>query len=252
MESSSRLDGRVAVVTGASRGIGLAVAELLAAHGASVVVSSRADAAALEGIASKLPPVSGTAHMAASMDVADSAQVAGLYRQIFARYKRLDILVNNAGILGDGLIGMIPDSVIEQTLATNVKGSIYNLQAAARLMQRNQSGAIVNMSSIMGTRGNAGQIVYGASKAALIGLTLSAAKELAPRNIRVNAVAPGFIETPMTTGLDDKIQAQRTAAIGMGRAGTPRDVANAVLYLVSDLSSYVTGQVLGVDGGMIQ
>lgn len=252
MESTLRLDGRVAVVTGASRGIGFAIAEVLASHGASVVVSSRSEITALEEIASKLPGVSGIGHMAASVDVADSAQVTGLYRQIFARYKRLDILVNNAGILGDGLIGMIPDSVIEQTLATNVKGAIYNLQAAARLMQRNKSGAIVNMSSIMGTRGNSGQIVYGASKAALIGLTLSAAKELAPRNIRVNAVAPGFIETPMTNQLDPEIQAQRIAAIGMGRIGTSREVANAVLFLVSDLSSYVTGHVLAVDGGMTQ
>jgi 3-oxoacyl-[acyl-carrier protein] reductase len=174
--------------------------------------------------------------MATTADVADSAQVAVFYRKVFDRYRRLDVLVNNAGVLGDAVVGMIADDLIDNTMATNVKGAIYNLQAAARLMQRKKTGSIINLSSIIGTRGNRGQTVYGTSKAAIIGLTQSAAKDLAPANIRVNAIAPGYIDTPN---------------IGLGRIGKAEEVANAILFLASDLSSYVTGQVLGVDGGMV-
>ena len=179
------------------------------------------------------------------------AQVAVFYRKVFDRYRRLDVLVNNAGILGDAVIGMIGDDLIDNTLATNVKGAIYNLQAAARLMQRKKTGSIINLSSIIGTRGNRGQTVYGASKAAIIGLTQSAAKDLAPANIRVNAIAPGYIDTPMIAHLDPATHATRIANIGLGRVGKAEEVANAILFLASDLSSYVTGQVLGVDGGMV-
>jgi 3-oxoacyl-[acyl-carrier protein] reductase len=189
--------------------------------------------------------------MATTADVADSAQVAVFYRKVFDRYRRLDVLVNNAGVLGDAVVGMIADDLIDNTMATNVKGAIYNLQAAARLMQRKKTGSIINLSSIIGTRGNRGQTVYGTSKAAIIGLTQSAAKDLAPANIRVNAIAPGYIDTPMIAHLDPTTHATWVANIGLGRIGKAEEVANAILFLASDLSSYVTGQVLGVDGGMV-
>jgi 3-oxoacyl-[acyl-carrier protein] reductase len=241
----------VAVVTGASRGIGLAAATVLAAQGASVALCSRADLPALEQVAQALQGAGSNRHMAMTVNVADSAQVSAFYRQVFERYRRLDILVNNAGILRDGVVGMIYDEMIDNILATNVKGAIHNLQSAARLMQRKKSGSIINISSIIGTKGNRGQTVYGASKAAIIGLTQSAAKELAAANIRVNAIAPGYIDTTMISHLDFQTHAARVASIGLGRVGKPEDVANAILFLASDLSSYITGQVMGVDGGMV-
>jgi 3-oxoacyl-[acyl-carrier protein] reductase len=161
------------------------------------------------------------------------------------------VLVNNAGILQDALLGMIPDAMIRQTIDVNTVGPIYHVQEASRLMARNKSGSIINVTSIIGRFGNEGQAVYGASKAALIGLTLSAAKELARHNIRVNAVAPGFINTDMVKQLTEQKYGERMKSIKMGRIGEPEDVANAILFLASDLSSYVTGQVLGVDGGML-
>ena len=184
-------------------------------------------------------------------DVADPAAVKGFYQEIFQRHRRLDVLVNNAGVLDDALLGMIPDATVERTFSVNTLGALRNLQAAARLMVRNRSGSIINMTSIIGVRGNEGQAVYSASKAARIGLTLSAAKELAPHNIRVNAVAPGFIDTDMTRALPREKFEERVRSVKMGRIGTPQDIANAVLFLASDLSGYITGQILGVDGGML-
>ncbi len=189
--------------------------------------------------------------MAFLCDVSDPAAVAHVYQQIFKTYGRLDALVNNAGILQDALLGMITPAVVERTLAVNLAGSLYNLQAAARLMSRKASGAIINVSSIIGVEGNVGQALYGSSKAGIIGLTKSAAKELAPKGIRVNAVAPGFIDTDMARQLPPEIFQQRVASVPMGRIGLPEDVAKVVLFLASDLASYVTGQVIGVDGGMV-
>jgi 3-oxoacyl-[acyl-carrier protein] reductase len=160
-------------------------------------------------------------------------------------------LVNNAGILDDALIGMISEESIDNTLNTNVKGVINFTQAAARLMERSGGGSIINVASIIGRYGNRGQVVYGASKAAVIGATLSSSKELAGKNIRVNAVAPGYIATDMIKNIDPAIDAIRRASIGMGRVGLPQDVANANLFLASDLSSYITGQTIGVDGAML-
>jgi 3-oxoacyl-[acyl-carrier protein] reductase len=172
-----------------------------------------------------------------------------MMRTILSRHKRLDILVNNAGIMRAAFIGMISADDIDRTIATNLTGLIHLIQSASRLMAR-LGGSIVNLSSIVGTKGAAGQLVYAASKAGIIGATLAAAKELAPKGIRVNAVAPGYIDTDMTAKLGDEVRLQTLKSIGLGRAGTAEDVADAVLFLASDLSRYVTGQVLGVDGGM--
>ncbi len=244
------LEGRVAVVTGASRGIGLATARRLSEHGAHVVLTARSSAESLRALADELSHGRGRV-LALTADVREASEVAGLYQSVFKELRRLDILVNNAGILGDGLIGMIPEATMQDTLATNVLGAMHHLQAATRLMRRGGGGAIVNVSSIVGVRGNAGQTVYASSKAALLGITKSAAKELGPFSIRVNAVCPGYIDTEMIRHLSPEIHRERLASIAMGRIGTPDDVARAVLFLVSDLSTYVTGQVLGVDGGMI-
>lgn len=245
---------KVALVTGARRGIGLATARLLAAGGARLALVNRAHddeshdgADDLAAIAAGLP----TESEAITADIADPAQVAAAYRQVFKRFGRLDILVNNAGILGDARLGMISDDLIRKVMATNLEAVITNIQAASKLMRRGGGGAIVSVTSIVGLRGNPGQVVYAATKAGIIGATLSAAKELAADGIRVNAVAPGFIATDMIGHLGPDITAERLAAIPLGRAGTADEVADAIAFLASDRARYITGQVLGVDGGMV-
>jgi 3-oxoacyl-[acyl-carrier protein] reductase len=251
MESSFTLNGKVAFVTGSTRGIGWAVARVLARHGASVVLNGRTNPEFVEQRAAEIAAEFSVPCIGLCSDVADPEAVKGCYREIFKKFKRLDVLVNNAGILQDALLGMIPDAMIRRTIDVNTIGPIYHVQEASRLMSRHKSGSIINMTSIIGRFGNEGQAVYGASKAALIGLTISAAKELARHNIRVNAVAPGFINTDMVKQLTEQKYDERMKSIKMGRIGEPEDVANAILFLASDLSSYVTGQVLGVDGGML-
>lgn len=230
------MDGKVAVVTGAGRGIGLATARLLAGRGATVLRVGLGDEDSPDYLAA---------------DMGDPAQVAELYRQVHKRFGRLDILVNNAGILGDARLGMISAEMMQRVLAVNLMGVVNNIQAASKLMRRSGGGAIVSLSSIVGLRGNVGQTVYAAAKAGVVGATLSAAKELAADNIRVNAVAPGFIATDMVGHLDARTAAERLAAIPLGRAGTAQEVAEAIVFLASDAARYVTGQVLGVDGGMV-
>jgi len=245
------LSGRVAIVTGASRGIGKVIAETFAAHGAALVLNARRDNGQIAQIAQEMSTNYSVPVTFVVGDVAEAKTSAELAKEAFARYKRLDIYVNNAGVLVDGLIGMVPEKDIAATLNINLAGVLHGVQAAARLMQRGERGSIINLTSIIGRFGNQGQLVYGASKAGVIGATLSAAKELAPKNIRVNAIAPGFIDTDMVRQLPEKKFAERMASIGMRRIGTPQDIADTALFLASDLSSYVTGQIIGVDGGMV-
>ena len=251
MESLLTLKGKVALVTGSTRGIGWACAKLLAQYGATVLVNGRSDSDLLRARVVEIRSSYGTEAEGVPFDVASPDAVKEWYGRIFKMHRRLDILVNNAGVLDDNLLGMVSAQSIAQTFSVNVEGVLLNMQYASRLMTRHGSGSIINLSSIIGRVGNVGQVVYGGSKAAVIGMTLSAAKELAPANIRVNAIAPGFIDTDMTRQLPPEKYQERLASIRMNRIGTPEDVANVVLFLASDLSSYVTGQIVGVDGGMI-
>ena len=248
--SSLDLSGKVALVTGGARGIGLSISKVLAEHGASVVVGARSIDKAQEAV--DLLSVAGDArHSAIALDVCDIDAIKSSARHIHKIYKKLDILVNNAGVLGDGLLGMIPDDIITETLSTNIVGPIQLIQNFSRLLSRAENASVINLSSIIGTNGNKGQVVYSASKSAVIGITLSAAKEMGPKGIRVNAIAPGYIATDMIAHLEPKVHEERLNSIVMGRVGEPIEVANLALFLASDLSCYVTGQVIGVDGGMV-
>ncbi len=244
------LAGKWALVTGANRGIGRAIAELFAVNHANLLLNSR-DEAAGSKLCAELSSHYQIQAEPVCFDVSDPDQVKLAFQKIIKTTKRLDIVVNNAGILDNNLLGMIKAATLQQVFATNTFGPIYVMQYAARLMMTAKSGSIINLSSIVGVNGNEGQVAYSGSKAAIIGITRSAAKELAPYNIRVNAIAPGFIETDMTKSLPPAIFQERLDSIKMKRIGTPEDVARTALYLASDLSGYVTGQIIGVDGGML-
>jgi 3-oxoacyl-[acyl-carrier protein] reductase len=244
------LQGKRALITGAGRGIGLAIARQYAAQGAELWLGGRNEAA-MSQLAAALGSEFGVPCQPLCFDVAEPQAVKQAFQQLFAQTRQLDVLVNNAGILDDALIGMVGQHQIEQTFSTNAYGILYCSQYASRLMQRSGGGSIINMASIIGRVGNAGQAVYAGSKAAVIGITQSLAKELAVGQIRVNAIAPGFIDTDMAHGIPEAKFAERLASIAMGRIGTPDEVAKVALFLASDLSSYVTGQVIGVDGGML-
>lgn len=244
------LAGKRVLITGATRGIGLAIAERFAAEGASLYLNGR-DGPRVTQLAERLNREFGVVCAPLLFDVADPEAVKAAFRELFAQTKVLDVLVNNAGILDDALIGMVTPAQIERTFACNSFSVLYCSQYAARMLQRNGGGSIINLASIIGRVGNAGQAVYGGSKAAVIGMTQSLAKELATQQIRVNAIAPGFIDTDMAHSLsEDKFQ-QRLDSIAMGRIGSADEVAKVALFLASELSSYVTGQVIGVDGGML-
>lgn len=248
----SMVEGKTAFVTGSTRGIGWAVARALAAGGATVLVHGHSSQEKVDARVTELCSLSpDKPHGGYVADFADPRQIESCFQRIYATQKRLDILVNNAGVLRDALIGMISVDMVQHTFGVNTIAVAHCIQAGSRLMMKVGKGSIVNVSSIIGTFGNEGQLVYGGSKAAIIGMTKSAAKELANKNIRVNAVAPGFIDTDMTRQLSPGKYQERLNGIKMGRAGTPEEVANVITFLASDLSSYVTGQVLGVDGGMV-
>jgi 3-oxoacyl-[acyl-carrier protein] reductase len=241
------LSGKVAIVTGASRGIGAAIATVLAARGAHVVAAARETHAA--GTVAAVQAAGGRAEVA-SVDVADPASVDAMIASAVERHGRLDILVNNAGIARDQLMLRMKRDDWDQVIATNLTAAFTCMQAAIRPMIRQRSGRVISVSSVVGQMGNAGQANYAASKAGLIGLTKAMARELASRNITVNAVSPGFVETDMTRAIAEKAQGDWTAHIPLGRIGTPADVAAAVCFLASDEASYITGQVLAVNGGM--
>jgi len=245
---SKTLESEIALVTGASRGIGRAIALALASQGAKVVASAR-NAEALDNLVEEIKGQGGEA-TAVVGDVAVDTDASRLIDQAVAAYGHLDILVNNAGITRDGLLLRMKSEDWDAVLDTNLKGSFLCIRAAAKVMSKQRSGRIINISSVVGEMGNAGQANYCASKAGLLGLTKSVARELARRNVTVNAITPGFIVTDMTDDMTDKAREAMTEQIPLGRLGEVDDIANAVIFLASDPSSYITGQVLGVNGGM--
>jgi len=240
---------RVAIVTGGSRGIGAAIVRRLAADGFHVVAVAR-DAAKLAAIVSEITASGGAAEPLAC-DVADSKALAAAIEQVAEKHGRLDCLVNNAGITKDGLILRMDDEDFDVVINTNLKSAFVAIRAAARPMIRSKGGRIINISSVSGVAGNAGQSNYASSKAGLIGLAKSVAKELAGKNITCNVVAPGFITTDMTDVLSDQIKEEVKKFIPLKRFGLPQEIASVVSFLAGPDSSYVTGQVLCVDGGMV-
>ena len=242
-------DKKVAVVTGASRGIGRAIALELGRRGIFVVVNYNGSAEKAEAVREEIAAAGGEACVM-QCDVSDYGACETFLKQVIKEYKRIDILVNNAGVTRDGLLMQMKEEDFDVVLNTNLKGAFYTIRFAARQMLKQRSGRIINLSSVVGIRGNGGQVNYSASKAGVIGLTKSAAKELASRGITVNAIAPGFIETEMTEVLPEEVKEATLKEIPLQKFGKPEDVAKAVAFLASDEAAYITGQVLCVDGGM--
>lgn len=241
---------KTALVTGASRGIGAAIAKKLAARGFMVIINYGHSSAAAEEVKNQIEQAGGQAVLMQG-DVSSGDDVDRMFKDIKKTWGRLDVLVNNAGINRDTLLVRMKEDQWDAVLSTDLKSVFFTTKAAASLMMRQRSGSIINIASIVGITGNAGQANYAAAKAGVIGFTKSAAKELAARGIRVNAIAPGFIETDMTDAIPEKIREGMLETIPLRRGGKAEDVANAVAFLASDDAGYITGQVLKVDGGMV-
>ena len=246
----NRLADQTAIVTGGSRGIGEAIALRLAREGANVAVCASRSVESAEKVAQKIRDL-GCEAIAQKTDVSNSEDVDTLVKTVLDTWGKVDILVNNAGITRDNLLMRMKADEWDAVLDVNLKGAYHCIKAVTRPMMKARGGRIINVSSVVGLMGNAGQINYSASKSGLIGLTKSVAKELASRNITANAVAPGFIPTDMTAELDEKMQEQLIAQIPLGKLGSAEDIAAATAFLASDDAAYITGQVIVVDGGMV-
>ena len=237
-------------MTGASRGIGAAIARELAAAGMYVVINYCGSEEKAQELKTEIEQNGGEASIY-KCDVSDNVACKEFIGNVIAEYGHLDVLVNNAGITRDGLLMRMSEEDFDKVLDTNLKGTFHTIRAALRQMIRQRSGRIINMASVVGVSGNAGQANYAASKAGVIGLTKTAARELASRGIRVNAIAPGFIETDMTEVLSDKVKEASVSQIPLGHFGKPEDVANLAAFLASEAAAYITGQVIHCDGGMV-
>ncbi|WP_129674782.1 3-oxoacyl-[acyl-carrier-protein] reductase [Candidatus Chloroploca sp. Khr17] len=244
------LTGRVALVTGAGRGIGRAIALELAEAGATVVVNYRESAVGAAEVVAAITASGGQA-MALQADVSESDAVEAMVKTVLATYGRLDILINNAGITRDGLLLRMKNEDFDQVIATNLRSVFICTRAVLRQMSKQRSGRIINLASVIGLIGNAGQANYSAAKAGIIGFTKATAREIAGRNVTVNAVAPGFIETEMTNVLNDETRTAILETIPLGRFGQAREVAQLVCFLASDAAAYLTGQTITIDGGMV-
>ena len=243
------MEKKIAVVTGASRGIGSAIAKRLAADGAFVVINYNGSEARALAVKEEIEAAGGEACIM-QWNVASFEACEAAVKQILKEYGRIDCLVNNAGITRDGLMMAMKEADFDDVINTNLKGTFNMIRFTSRQMMKQRSGRIVNLSSVVGVRGNAGQLNYSASKAGVIGITKSAAKELASRGVTVNAIAPGYVQTEMTDVLKDDVKNAIRTSIPMGSFGKPEDIANAVSFFCSDGAAYITGQVLCVDGGM--
>lgn len=243
------LKGKIALVTGAAKGIGRAIALALAADGAIVVVNYNGSKERAEQVVEEIKAL-GSDGMAYQCNVADTAATDAMVKDIIKTYGSLDILVNNAGITRDNLIMRMSEEDFDAVIDANLKGCFNTIKASSRQMLKQRSGRIINITSVSGILGNAGQANYAASKAGIIGLTKTMARELASRGITVNGIAPGFVDTDMTQVLSDSVKEAATAQIPLGRFGKPEDIANMAAYLASEKASYITGQIISVDGGM--
>lgn len=243
------LEGKTALVTGASRGIGRQIALTLASYGAEVIVNYNGSAEKAEAVAKEIEAMGGKARTV-QCSVADYAACETMVKDLITQYGHIDILVNNAGITRDNLVMRMSEEDFDAVIDTNLKGAFHTMKHLYRQFLKQKSGRIINIASVSGVLGNAGQVNYAASKAGIIGMTKSMAKELASRNITVNAVAPGFIQTDMTEAMPEEAKAAITAQIPLKRVGQAIDVAETVAFLASEKAAYITGQVISVDGGM--
>ena len=245
-----KFDGKTAVVTGASRGIGRAIAKKLAACGATVIINYNGSESKAAAVQQEIIDEGGRADIF-QCNVSDFTACEAFFKAVTEKYGRIDFLINNAGITKDGLLMAMKEEDFDSVINVNLKGTFNTIRFASRAMVKQRKGKIINISSVSGVTGNAGQANYSASKAGIIGLTKSAARELASRNINVNAIAPGFVDTDMTITLSDKVKEGAKGQIPLGRFGKPEEVAELALFLSSEKSDYITGQVINIDGGMV-